>query len=181
MRRIDLDFQYKPRSSFLGWGLLVGGLLVGVLLVGFYLDFHNQSEARRAELQRVERQLEVRGLRQAPMSAADQQVNAASVAEMHRITAQMNLPWEGLFGMLETLPRVDVALLALTPDARKGQLRIAAEARDLAAMLAFHRELETSDALSDVSLLNHEIVTEEAERPVRFNLIATWEVKDVRP
>ena len=48
-------------------------------------------------------------------------------------------------------------------------------------MLAFHRDLEASDALSDVSLLNHEMVTEQAERPIRFNLLASWGVKDARP
>ncbi|MCY1274066.1 hypothetical protein D9M68_357880 [compost metagenome] len=181
MRPIDLDFQHNPVSSVPGWLLLGGGMLMGALMLVAHLQTAREAEARGAELQRVEQQLQKRGLRQAPLSAGDEKVRAASLAEMRRITAQMNLPWDGLFAMLEAQSRKDIALLSLAPDARKGQLRIAAEARDLPAMLAFHRELEESDALSDVSLLNHEMVTEQAERPIRFNLLATWGVKDARP
>ena len=83
--------------------------------------------------------------------------------------------------MLESMPRDNIALLALTPDARKGQVRISAEAKDLEAMLGFHRNLEASDELSDVSLLSHEIVANVAERPVQFNLSATWEIGDANP
>ncbi|MDH4560069.1 pilus assembly protein [Pseudomonas sp. BN411] len=181
MRPIDLDFQRKAISTVPGWILLGGGMLMAVFMLGAHLRTCDEREARSAELERVEQQLQKRGLRQAPMSASEEKARAASVAEMRRITAQMNLPWDGLFAMLESQPRKDIALLSLAPDARKGQLRIAAEARDLPAMLAFHRELEASDALSDVSLLNHEMVAEQAERPIRFNLLASWGVKDARP
>ncbi|BAN50725.1 hypothetical protein [Metapseudomonas resinovorans] len=181
MRPLELDFQRSHLSSIPGWILLGGGMLMAVLMLGAHLHTRAQVEARSAELQRVEQQLQKRGLRQAPLSAGEEKNRAASMAEMRRVTAQMNLPWDGLFATLEGQSRKDVALLSLTPDARKGQLRITAEARNLPAMLAFHRELEASDALSDVSLLNHEIVAEQAERPIRFNLMATWGVKDARP
>lgn len=156
-------------------------MLMAAFMLGAHLHTCEETEQRTADLQRVEQHLHKRGLRQAPLTAGEEQARAASVAEMRRITAQMNLPWDGLFAMLEAQPRQDVALLSLAPDARKGQLRIAAEARDLPAMLAFHRELEASDDLSDVSLLNHEMVAEQAEHPIRFNLLASWGVKDARP
>jgi hypothetical protein len=57
-------------------------------------------------------------------------------------------------------------------------VRISAEARDLEAMLDFHRRLEASDELSDVSLLSHEIVVKSPEQPVLFNLSANWEIGD---
>ena len=80
-----------------------------------------------------------------------------------------------------TVPDRLTKVLTLTPDARKGLLRISAEARNLEAMLEFHRLLEASDELSDVSLLNHEIVAQSAEHPVQFNLSATWEMGDANP
>ena len=83
---------------------------------------------------------------------------AHTLAEMRKVSQQLRRPWERLFAMLEAMPRENVALLTLTPDARKGQVRISAEARDLEAMLEFHQRLEASDELSDVSLLSHEIV-----------------------
>lgn len=181
MRTIELDFQHAPVSTVPGWILLGCGVLIAVLIFFAAADIRHETEARRDHLSQVELQLQSRGLRLAPLSAGEEKASAASMAEMRRITAQMNLPWDGLFVMLESQPRKDVALLALTPDARKGQVRITAEARDLSAMLAFHRALEVSAALSDVSLLNHEIVTEQAERPIRFNLLAMWEVTDAHP
>ena len=120
-------------------------------------------------------------VRQAPLSKADSLAQQASLAEMRRVSAALNLPWEGLFATLEALPLKDVALLGLTPDARKRLLRISAEARNLEAMLEFHQRLEDSDGLSDVSLLDHEVLVQVAERPIRFNLLATWEVPDGRP
>ncbi|MHC5349311.1 PilN domain-containing protein [Metapseudomonas furukawaii] len=181
MRALDLDFQHNPIASRPGWGLLLAGLSLVAAGVVMQLDLDRRLAEVRADLDRVEQRLQARGLRQAPLSAADEKLRAASQVELRRITAQMNLPWDGLFATLEAQPRKDIALLALTPDARKGQLRITAEARDLAAMLAFHRELEASDALRDVSLLNHETQAEQAEQPIRFNLVATWEVQDARP
>ena len=100
---------------------------------------------------------------------------------MRKVSQQLRRPWERLFAMLEAMPRDDIALLTLTPDARKGQVRISAEARDLEAMLDFHRRLEASDELSDVSLLSHEIVANVPEHPVQFNLSATWEIGDANP
>ncbi|MCM2321567.1 MAG: pilus assembly protein, partial [Pseudomonas sp.] len=38
-----------------------------------------------------------------------------------------------------------------------------------------------SGDLRDVALVNHEIVDEVPERPVRFNLTATWVIRDARP
>ena len=100
---------------------------------------------------------------------------------MRSVSQQLQRPWQQLFAMLEAQPQEDVALLTLTPDARKGQVRITAEARNLEAMLQYHQRLERSAELSDVSLLNHEVVMGQPEQPVRFNLTATWETGHARP
>lgn len=181
MRALDLDFQHRPMASLAGWLLLGSGLLLTLLVLLARQEIGAQLTERSAALQDVEQQLHQRGLRQKPLSAGEEKARVASEAELRRITAQMNLPWDGLFSMLEAQTRKDIALLSLAPDARKGQLRISAEARDLPAMLAFHRELEESPGLSDVSLLNHEMLTDQAEQPIRFNLLANWEVSDARP
>lgn len=181
MRRLELDFQRRQIASPLGWGLLAAGLLVSALTLLGHLHLAEQTALRAGELRHIEGLLQAGGAGLAPLSAGESRAQAASLAEMRRVSAQMNLPWAALFTTLESLQRKDIALLSLAPDARKGQLRISAEARDLQAMLAFHRSLEQSVELRDVSLLNHEVVTQVAERPIRFNLLATWEVKDAHP
>lgn len=178
MRALDLDYR-RPLASTAGWTLLAAGvLLLGLLLVVRQQVAGAAAEAE-ADLQRSEQILP--GVSAAPVSAAESRAQRAALAEMQRLSEQLSLPWERLFANLEAIADADIALLSLAPDARKQQLRISAEARNLPAMLAFHRRLEHSGDLRDVALVNHEIVDEVPERPVRFNLTATWVIHDARP
>lgn len=181
MRALNLDFQPRPCSGPLGWSLLGGGVLLALLCfaVQQHLDAH--TEQQQGHLQTTQRQLTGDSSAKSTLSPAETREQAANLAEMRKVSQQLRRPWERLFAMLEAMPRDDVALLTLTPDARKGQVRISAEARDLQAMLDFHKRLEASDELSDVSLLSHEIVVKSPEQPVQFNLSATWEIGDANP
>lgn len=176
MRPLSLDFVQALRPSAAGWVLLLLGglLLLASLLLWQWLAGERQQLAAQLHQERPQ------------ASAAAGPARSASVAqdaallEMQRVSVQLRRPWEQLFASLEALPREDIAWLSLTPDARKGLLRISAEARDLEAMLAFHRRLEQSPGLSDVSLLNHQVLADHPGRPVLFNLQARWEVSDGR-
>ncbi|WAB90359.1 pilus assembly protein [Pseudomonas citronellolis] len=180
MRALSLDFQPR-RHTALVWATLAAGVLLGLLVAcaGLWLDGHGQQQEQR--LRQSQQRLNGGSAAGAPLSPAESRAQQTALTEMKRVSAQLRRPWEQLFGMLEALPRDDIALLSLAPDARKGQLRISAEARDLEAMLAFHQRLEASAELSDVSLLNHEVKVKQPERPILFNLLATWEVGDARP
>lgn len=178
MRPLDLDF-HRPLASPAGWALLAAGVLLLALVLLARQQIAAASAAARADLAESERILP--GVAALPLSPAESRAQQAALAEMQRLSAQLSLPWERLFASLEALANGDIALLSLTPDARKQQLRITAEARNLAAMLAYHRSLEDSADLRDVALVNHEIVTEVPERPVRFNLTATWMVQHGQP
>ena len=181
MRALNLDFQPRPRSGPLGWGLLGGGVVLALLCLGVQQHLDGQSEQQQGHLQTTQRQLTGDNSSKSTLSPAETREQAQNLAEMRKVSQQLRRPWERLFAMLETMPRTDIALLTLTPDARKGQVRISAEAKDLEAMLDFHRNLEASDELSDVSLLSHEIVANVPEHPVQFNLSATWEIGDANP
>jgi Tfp pilus assembly protein PilN len=178
MRALDLDYR-RPRASPAGWALLAAGVLLLGLLLVVRQQVAGAAAAAVADLERSERILP--GVAAAPVSAAESRAQRASQAEMQRLSEQLSLPWERLFANLEAIADDDIALLSLAPDARKQQLRISAEARDLPAMLAFHRRLEHSGDLRDVALVNHEIVDEVPERPVRFNLTATWTIRHAHP
>ncbi|RWU18898.1 pilus assembly protein [Pseudomonas alkylphenolica] len=180
MRRLELDFQPR-RTALSAWVLLAvgGGLMVGA--IALQQGFSQQQAQVTQELEGLERQLGKRPEHATSLTPAQSREQAEKLAQMRSVSQQLQRPWERLFGMLEALPQDDVALLTLTPDARKGQVRISAEARDLEAMLAFHKRLEASGELSDVSLLNHEIMAKQPEHPVQFNLSATWEIGHARP
>lgn len=181
MRALTLDFQPRRRSGPLGWSLLVAGVVLAVACFLAQQHLDDQASQQQGHLQHAQRELTGDSGSKAGLSPAETREQAQNLAEMRKVSQQLRRPWERLFAMLESLPREDIALLTLTPDARKGQVRISAEARDLEAMLAFHQRLEASDELSDVSLLSHEIVANVAEHPVQFNLSATWEIGDANP
>lgn len=181
MRALNLDFQPRPRSGPLGWSLLGCGVLLALLCLGVQQHLDAQAELQQGHLQTTQRQLTGDSASKSTLSPAETREQAQNLAEMRKVSQQLRRPWERLFAMLESMPRDDIALLSLTPDARKGQVRISAEARDLPAMLDFHKRLEASDELSDVSLLSHEIVVKSPEQTVQFNLSATWEIGDANP
>ncbi|CAG8863242.1 hypothetical protein PS627_00178 [Pseudomonas fluorescens] len=180
MRALDLEFQPR-RSSPLAWTLLAMGIgLLLVLLVAQHL-WQAEQQALEAQVLRLEQQLGRRPAGSTPQDTTANREQAERLAQMRNVSQQLQRPWEQLFSTLERLPQDDVALLTLTPDARKGQLRISAEARTLEAMLQFHKRLESIDQLRDVSLLNHEINAKQPEHPVQFNLSATWETGNAHP
>lgn len=180
MRRLQLDFQPR-RTALSAWALLgVGASLVAGAIV-VQQNFNQQQTAVGQQLEVFERQLGKRPERAVSLTPAQSREQTEKLAQMRSVSQQLQRPWERLFSMLEALPQDDIALLTVTPDARKGQVRISAEARDLEAMLAFHKRLEASGELSDVSLLNHEIIAKQPEHPVQFNLSATWEIGNAHP
>ncbi|MFK0092138.1 PilN domain-containing protein [Pseudomonas sp. NPDC090592] len=180
MRRLDLEFQPR-RSGPLAWSLLALGsaLIAGLVLLQQTLQ--TEQVDLEASVHSLELQLGRRPATAAPLSSAASREQAERLAQMRSVSQQLQRPWQQLFAMLEAMPQDDVALLGLTPDARKGQVRISAEARSLEAMLQYHQRLEASDELSDVSLLNHEVLAAQPEHPVRFTLTATWETGHARP
>ena len=189
MNRLELDFRRPPRPRAGGWLLLVAG----IALVGSAAWAGLRVEAATAALETTVRDI-VAGLPEAlleqhPPGAGtkgggkgNNKEGDNALADMQRVQARIdNRPWQALFTTLEALASDDVALLSLTPDARKRQLRITAEARDLGAMLDYHRKLEDTPALRDVSLVNHEFAEQVQGRPVRFSLLASWVTDHATP
>ncbi|WP_460415276.1 pilus assembly protein [Pseudomonas sp. microsymbiont 2] len=180
MRRLDLEFQ--PRQSGpLAWALLALSLAVLALLLLAQQRLLGEQADLQGRVQQLELKLGRRPASAVAPSSAMVREQAERLAQMRSVSLQLQRPWQQLFAMLEAMPQEHVALLSLTPDARKGQVRISAEARNLEAMLQYHQRLERSAELSDVSLLNHEVMTGQPEHPVRFNLTATWETGHARP
>ena len=180
MRRLDLEFQPR-RNGPLAWSLLAVASATVAGLVLLQQSLQAEQVEREASVHSLEQQLGRRPATVAPLSSAASRAQAERLAQMQSVSQQLQRPWQQLFAMLEAQPQDDVALLSLAPDARKGQLRITAEARNLEAMLQYHQRLEASAELSDVSLLNHEVLAAQPEHPVRFTLTATWETGHGRP
>jgi hypothetical protein len=160
MRRLELEFQPR-RSGPLAWSLLALGSAMVAGLVLLQQNLQTEQVDLEASVHSLELQLGRRPATVAPQSTAASREQAERLAQMRSVSQQLQRPWQQLFAMLEALPQDDVALLGL--------------------MLQYHQRLEASDELSDVSLLNHEVLAAQPEHPVRFTLTATWETGHARP
>lgn len=176
MHSLDLDFHRAPPISPWSWVLFGAGLLtLGWLALAHY-QIAEQTKRNQATLAG----LESRNPARAAPSASDVVEQATTLAKAKQAIAKNRHPWGDLFATLEKADNKDVALLAFTPDAAKGQIRIQAEARNLSAMLAYQRRLE-GGSLRQVALIEHDIAAEASGSPVRFQLMANWGTDHARP
>jgi Tfp pilus assembly protein PilN len=173
LRPLQLDFKQSPRH--LPWlGLLL--LVVGVVL-GAYVA--NEARALQAQIDLAEARLEVLAKRgKVPLAApADPQIMQLEIRQANDILRQLTLPWDALFQTLESTSEKKVALLAIQPDAAKQIVRLSGEAKNFDALLGYIARLESSRVLNHVYLTSHEVRTQDAEKPVRFSLVANWTVQ----
>jgi hypothetical protein len=168
MRTLSLDFERKPRSAGVGYGLIAAGGLMVVLVLGAQSMVDEKIERYNT----VPRQDgDQNGRRLLPAGATSE----AEVIEGARaVVSHLTGPWTMLFRTLEAVEEKDVVLLALRPDIQNRKIRIYAEARSFGAMLSYYRALDQSRELGDVVLVEHEIQLNDAQRPVRFSMTAAW-------
>ncbi|NMG46165.1 pilus assembly protein [Aromatoleum toluvorans] len=181
MKRLELDFRRSPATGAAGWALLAAGVVLAGTVLWAGVQIRDEVAAQEASARQILASLP-EPLRNVQPTAVGGMERDGALAGMQRVQESIdNRPWQSLFATLEALASKDIALLSLTPDARKHQVRITAEARDLGAMLDYHRKLEDTPALRDVSLVNHEFAEQVQGRPVRFSLLASWVTDHATP
>jgi Tfp pilus assembly protein PilN len=170
MRAIQLDYQRNvSTTSLLDLALLALGLVALIWLGYAYSQVKNDGAYWSDKLA-----TQNKPQRSRPAMAADTPETQGEAKLANEITAQLNLPWNELFSAIERAPTVDVALLAIEPDAVKHTVQISAEARNFAAMLAYLKALDTGGKLSNIYLQNHQVQAQDPNHPVRFGLVASW-------
>jgi hypothetical protein len=167
MRSLQIDFRRKPPPSATGWLLLVAGIAAAG--ASFEVS-HELTQQRAAQASRLAR---AQAAGKGANLAVNEQDDPAVVAA-RQLMERSKLPWSTLFSALESADPKDVALLAVNPEVQRRQVKIHAEARDLAAMLAYQRQLQQHPALSQVVLVDHTVMKDAPEKPVRFHILANW-------
>lgn len=104
-----------------------------------------------------------------PPHISDAQATAVNLA-----VDQLNLPWRDLLAAIEQATPASVALLELTPDAKKHRLRGIAETTNADLMLNYIRILKEQSFLRSVLLLKHEVNEQQPNGPMRFEFEAEW-------
>ena len=173
MRALTLDFVRTPRRTV--WlGILL--LLVGAIVLGTVANYEralaDQIELANARLAVLSKGGQVKPAQ--PVNAEEQQ---QEIRRANEILQQLAMPWRALFNAVEDSNEKEIALLAIQPDAGKRVLRLAGEAKNFDALLAYIARLEQSPMLSQVYLSSHELRVQDPQKPVRFALVATWAVQ----
>jgi Fimbrial assembly protein (PilN) len=168
MRRVALDFQPRRRRVWLGWLLLaLSAVAAGQLVMEFRAL---QAEVALAEGRAARLAARVDGRdAERPRSA---QGLAEELVRARAVTRQLTLPWGDVFDAVESAAAANVALIALQPDGTQDTVRITAETRNLDDALAFVRRLKATRRLSGVHLASHQVREQDAQRPVRFVVMA---------
>jgi len=168
MRALSLDFQANASAPRAGYALAVCGGLAVVLSMAAQSMLSGKIAHVRDALAATQAERDVTALPNGVES------EAAALEGARAIVERLANPWDALFAELEAIPAPNVALLALTPDAQKRQVRIYAEARNLTSMAAYYRALQQRARLRDVTLIEHEVQSGDPQQPVRFALTAGW-------
>ncbi|WP_233867578.1 hypothetical protein [Paraburkholderia adhaesiva] len=90
------------------------------------------------------------------------------------VLRELTVPWQDLLSIVEDYRNQDVALIGIDQNPALSQIRITAEAKNLDAMVAYLRYLQTSVLLRQAVLNGHLVETNVPGNPVRFQITAVW-------
>jgi hypothetical protein len=171
MKPIVIDFRRRrPLLGGTGLALLAAGLIAAVYVASVQRGLAEQLRAAEQKMGSLERA----GARTKVVRSDDGAALQLEVRQANEILHQLALPWDSLFQAIESSRAQDVALLAVQPDAVRRMVRLSGEARNLGALLGYIDRLGKSGVLSDVYLLQHELRSQDPDKPVQFALVANW-------
>lgn len=178
MKSMNIDFA--PRSlrrtlfhthpavlALAGAGLL---LCAAAAFGGWKLV--EQKRLREHELRHVRERAAAISAR--PVEVAQVAIPEGQAVFVNGAILQLNLPWRDLQDAVAAATPRNVALVAMEPDPRKQVLKITAETKNSDDMVAYVAELKQQELFSGVMLTRHEINEQDPNRPLRFQLEATW-------
>lgn len=171
LRRLRLDFAARESgASWPGIAALLLGLAAAGVAVALYQEQLDQVVRLEAELGALG------ALRRGDAGGAPGAGRQGdAIVRANTVARELGRRWDRVFLAIESAKAPDVALLAIEPDARKGLVRITAEAKGKNEMLDYVGRLQAAQPLRRVMLVQHEVLSETPEKPVRFAVSAEWE------
>lgn len=175
MRAVDLDFLAKHRTrTRLGLLVLLAGV-GAVAAVGLRAQaVTTQIDAARQKIGDTSNPSK-RPVAAAPTEPArDPKLVAQEIVRANAVLANLAVPWDALFGELESAASGNVALLAIQPAAGGRKVQLSGEARRFEDLLAYVSRLESTKGFANVFLSEHEMRVSGGERVVSFTVTADW-------
>jgi hypothetical protein len=171
VKQLDLDFRKtRPASPWAGWVLLA-------IAVAFATDLGVSYYNVREAVGWKEGRLAGLGARTSAANRAgtpSRNISAEEIAFARETIRRLSVPWDDLFGALESTLTDKVALLAIEPDPKSGTVVISGDGQDYVSALDYAAKLGRTDILSHVHLVKHELRQDEPRQPVGFSISASW-------
>ena len=166
MARLDFDFHARPARPGKP-GIVLA--LAGVAALGWALS--NLQAARAAEAGLALQIAALERARPRPAVTPATQTETAAQTAQTRIAAQLAYSWQPAFDALAVARSSKVALVSLDAVQAKAQLKLVAEARQLADAVKFIEALQQQPGIRRAALTQHEVQADDAQKPVRFNIL----------
>ena len=166
MARLDFDFHAQPSRP----GMLAIALaLAGVTAMAWAWTHLQAARATEAGLA-----LQIAALEHAPprpvVKPAAPADEAAAATRAH-VAAQLEYSWQPAFAALAAARSSKIALVSLDAVQAKSQLKLVAEARQLADAIAYIDALQQQPGVRRVELLQHEVQADDAQKPLRVSIL----------
>jgi nitrate reductase NapAB chaperone NapD len=166
MARLEFDFHARPAHPSKP-GIVLA--LVGISALAWTL-----SNLQAARTTAANQATQIAALEQAkPHAAAKPAIPADATAEaaQARIASQLAYSWQPAFDALAAARSKKVVLLSLEAVQSKAQLKLVAEARQLADAVAYIDVLQQQPGVKGAALIQHELRTDDEQQPVRFSIL----------
>ena len=162
MARLEFNFHARSaRPSRVGIALALAGT-VALVWAGNALHAARATEAGLM--------LGIAGLEQEKPPRTEQPASRRDDTQA-RIAAQLAYSWQPAFDALAAARSKKIALVSLDAAQAKSQLRLIAEARQLADAVDFIEALQQQSAVKRAVLIQHEVLYDDAQQPVRFSIL----------
>ncbi len=166
MARLDFDFHPRPvRPGALGIVLA----LAGVAAMAWVWMNLQTAHATGAGLAMQIAALENNQSR--PVARPVKHTDDVAQRTRAQVSAQLAYSWQPAFEALAAARSGKIALVSLDAVQSTARLKLVAEARHLADAIAFIDALQQQPGIRRVELLQHELQADDAQKPLRFNIL----------
>ncbi len=176
-QKLDLDFIPQPFFALtsINWlGLLV--LLLSLLVATFTWRLYQSQQNTYLENSLILEQHKQQSV-PAKLSEKAQSIAPDELKQVQESVNALTAPWNELLLAIEQANMKNIALLNLEPNYKKQQVLLAGQAKNLATVLQYIKQLEQQPMLSQVYLQKHSIDTLNPAKPVNFSVFAQWELQ----
>ena len=152
-------------------------LLLALMFAAFTWQFYlqHQNTLNDNAIQLKQSSIQFKSIKQ-PLMATVIAIEPKEIAQIQQIVSALTIPWNDLLKDIEQADMQNIVLLSLTPNLKKQQILLTGEAKDLATLLQYVKQLEMQPLLNQVYLQRHTTDVVNPAKPVSFSVLAKWKV-----